>query len=332
MSIYEQYHFDELSQDDIFYFSLQVKEEHLKYENKPINEENKDLDNCPKTESGRNEPKTIEPNPEEVINKIYIKNLFSNNNRERNHNKNKQKISDEINKSNYTSNTATFTKKKRGRRNKNSTETDGHTGDSKDNQIKKYWIIFLNSILNLINSIPNNSKYKLSPTNFAQQFGPSIVENEEFIKLKIYKYFTYNTVFKDDNKKKHEEIGTKNAEIIKKIILDEKNDVYIGLMKSCIETMYEKYINNEKYITINGRIKKDITNFKTIDDIIKEKKEVLKEKKNKDEIEKKLEDFKSDASTLVEYIITKGQEIKRKTDNTKVKKYIIIKELEDDFR
>jgi hypothetical protein len=324
MSIYEQYHFDELSQDDIFYFSLQVKEEHLKYENKSINEENKDLDNCPKTESGQNKPKTIEANPEEVINKIYIKNLFSNNKRERNHNKNKQKISDEINKSNYTSNTATFTKKKRGRRNKNSTETDGHTGDSKDNQIKKYWIIFLNSILNLINSIPNNSKYKLSPTNFAQQFGPSIVENEEFIKLKIYKYFTYNTVFKDDDIKKHEEIGTKNAEIIKKIILDEKNDVYIGLMKSSIETMYQKYI------TINGRIKKDITNFKTIDDIVKEKEKVLKEKKNKDEIEKELEDFKNNASTLVEYIITKGQEIKRKTDNTKVKKYITIDELEHD--
>ena len=91
-------------------------------------------------------------------------------------------------------------------------------------------------------------------------------------------------------------------------------------------------MGDEKYITINGRIKKDITNFKTIDDIVKEKEKVLKEKKNKDEIEKELEDFKNNASTLVKYIITKGQEIKRKTDNTKVKKYITIKELEDDFR
>jgi hypothetical protein len=272
MSFYEQDHYDELSQDDKLYFYSQIKEEYIKYEDLLFNKVKKDLNNCPKTESGQNEHKIIEPNPEEVINKIYIKNLFSNNKRERNHNKNKQKISDEINKSNYTSNTATFTKKKRGRRNKNSTETDGHTGDSKDNQIKKYWIIFLNSILNLINSIPNNSKYKLSPTNFAQQFGPSIVENEEFIKLKIYQYFTYNTVYKDN--KNHEEIGTKNAKIIKKFVLEEKNEVYIGIMKSSIKTMYEKYINNEKNITIKGT-NIDLYEFKTINDKIKEKEKDL---------------------------------------------------------
>lgn len=334
MSYYEQDHYDELSQDDKLYFYSQIKEEYIKYEDLLFNKVKKDLNNCSKTESGQNEHKIIEPNPEEVINKIYIKNLFSNNKRERNHNKNKQKISNEINKSNYTSNTATFTKKKRGRRNKNSTETDGHTGDSKDNQIKKYWIIFLNSILNLINSIPNNSKYKLSPTNFAQQFGPSIIENEKFIKLKIYKYFTYNTVYKDDDKKKHEEIGTKNAEIIKKIILDEKNEVYIGLMKSSIETMYEKYINNKKFITINGGLEKKIPNFKTIDDKVEEKrkekeKDLLKEKKNNDEIEKELKDFKKNASSLIYHITEIGPTIKRKTDSNKVKEYIIIEELED---
>ena len=307
------------SQSDDIYFSFQIscinEEYFTTYESS-----NKEDNNCLKTEVGLNIPENFEDknsnNSEEKFKPSSIYNIISN--EKSKSNKNMKKNKNKTKKTNCSS--STFTKKKRGRRNKNSTETDGHTAEDKDNQIIKYWRIFFNCILTLANSISKPYGLVIKPTNFIQQFGSNIVENEDFIKLKFYKYFTYNTVFKDNEK--HEDIGLKNRGVIKKMIFTIKDPKYIALMKSRIEFMYNKYINNNKSIKINGEALV-LNNFNTINDVVE--KERLKGKSEKD-----LEDFKNNAISLVDYIKDDGEKIKRKKEITKIKKYIIIPELEYD--
>lgn len=311
---------EELSQTTQNYFISQLSQSNEEY--LTITSFKEEDYNCLKTEPGLQNQENIEVqnsnNSEEILNPSQIKNLTFN---ER-HNpfENKIKKEDKKENLNYSSTTLTNKKRKRGRRDKNSTETGGHTSQDKDNIIRKYWVLFINSILALANSLSKPYNLTIRPTNFAEQFGPSIIENEDFIKLKVYKYFTYNKIFKDD--KTHKKIGTINAEVIKTMVSEKKDETYIALMKSSIEYMYNQHIKNIKKIEINGKYL-PIPNFKTINDIVKE----VEDLKGKDDEIK--EDFKKKATSLVDYIINDGKKIKRKTEKTKIKEYnIIIPELE----
>lgn len=299
--------------DDKYYFTCQISQISDEFTNN-IASLNVEYD-CPKTQVLlENIEDKNSNNSEEQFNSLSINNLITN---EKHNCKNRKKIH-KIKKTNCPS--TTFTNKKRGRRKKNSIETDGHTAKDKDNMIRKFWIIFLKCILDLANSLSNPYNLAIKPTNFAQQFGPSFVENEDFIKLKFYQYYTYNKVFKD--KKKNKDTGLKNKGVIKTMFFEKKDEIYIALMKSSIESMYNKYITNNKSITINGK-DTPLLNFKTIDDIVEEEKEKLKGKN----IEKELENFKNNAVSLVDYIKKYGEKVKRKTENPKKKEYITIAEL-----
>lgn len=219
--------------------------------------------------------------------------------------------------------TTTFITKKKGRKNIKSNEKGEHTKYSPDNRRESYWRLFMNYILMLANSFsfPNNMK----PTNFIQQYGGnSIADNEKFLKVKIYQYFSYNTSFNDD--KIHRKIGDRNLEIIKKMVFKKKNPTYIAIMKSSIEEMFEIFKNNKKYIIKDCKLYY-LSDFKTIDDAYVEiennlkKDNVLSDEQIKDELYR--------LETLVDYIKKNGKEIKRKIESTKEIDYITINELED---
>ena len=219
--------------------------------------------------------------------------------------------------------TTTFITKKKGRKNIKSNEKGEHTKYFPDNRRESYWRLFMNYILMLANSF--SSPYNMKPTNFIQQYGGnSIADNEKFLKVKIYQYFSYNTSFNDE--KIHRKIGDRNLEIIKKMISKNKNPTYIAIMKSSIEEMFEIFKNNKKYIIKDGKLYY-LSDFKTIDDAYIEiqnnlkKDNVLSDEEIKDELYR--------LETLVDYIKIKGKEIKRKIESTKEIDYITINELED---
>ena len=217
----------------------------------------------------------------------------------------------------------TFITKKRGRKNVKSNEKGVHTKYFPDNRRESYWRLFMSYILMLANSF--SCPYKMDSPNFIQQYGGnSIVENEKFLKVKIYQYFSYNTFFNDG--KNHRKIGDRNLEIIKKMVFEQKNQTYIAIMKSTIEELFEIFKNNKKYITKNGRIY-DLPNFKTIDDAFIE----IQNNLEKDNIlsADQIQDELNRVITLVHYIKIKGKEIKRKINASNKINYIKITELED---
>lgn len=217
----------------------------------------------------------------------------------------------------------TFISKKKGRKNKKTNEKGVHTKYFPDNRRELYWRLFMNYILILVNSLSFSDK--IDSTNFIQQYGGnSIVDNEKFLKVKIYQYFSYNTFFKND--KIHRKTGTKNLEVIKKMVFEEKNQTYIAIMKSTIEEMFEIFKNNEKYINKNGKIYY-LENFKTIDDAYIEIQNDL-EKDNVLSVDQ-IQDELNRIANLVDYIKIKGKEIKRKIKSNRTLNYITIDELED---
>ena len=124
----------------------------------------------------------------------------------------------------------------------------------------------MNSILMLVNSY--SSPDVMDKPNCFQQYGGNfITKNERFLKLKIYQYFSYNT-FQNDNKR-HLKNGTSNIKIIKKMVFEEENKVYIAIMKSTIEEMFERFKNNEKFVIKDNKVYY-LPDFKTIDDAFKE--------------------------------------------------------------
>ena len=321
--------------DDNIYFSSQINQSNEEDLPNKLEFWQKEEDNCHKTEFEEgnniyenNEDKNTniseeKKNPSTVDNLISNKNHSSTKNKKNKKKNNKKNINNR--KKSINCSNRTLINKKRGRRNKNSTETGGHTAKDKDNQIRKMWRIFLNCILDLVNSLSKPYGLAIKPTNFAQQFGPSIIENEDFIKLQFYQFYTYNTIFKNNEKnEKHQDIGKQNEKVIQKMIFKEKHQTYIAIMKSRIEKMYKKFIINNKSITLNGKTIQ-LLNFKTIDDIIKEHRKKLNGKSV--EIEKDLQDFRNNAISLVDQIKIKGKEIKRKKEKIKIKKYLIIPEL-----
>ena len=206
-----------------------------------------------------------------------------------------------------------FYTKKRGRIKKGSTKIGGHTKFFKDNLIKFYGTKFASSIYNLAKTFLGKN---LKKTNFYSQFGSSIVDNERFIKIKVYQYLSLVV----SQKKKDWNYNIINEKI-------ETDKTFKALMSSTIGEIYEKYRKNEKYIIKDG-IKYDLPGFETKNDRIIEIKEYL-EKANKvspDEIKKQFEKAKN--FNLIDYIRTEGKRIKRKEESTKKLDYKINPKLE----
>lgn len=201
--------------------------------------------------------------------------------------------------------------------------------EREDNLIDKCWRAFFTTIISLCNILCGKYYLTLKKTNFKQIFGCSFEQNKAFLQLKLYKYFTYNTAFKDN--KSHEKTGTYNEKIIKKMI--QKDKAFKAIMKCKIEYLFEKYINNDRNITIDND-EYNFPGFKTLEDVIKEKRDQLEENPNNlsaDEIkeeEKKLENFEKKTNSLINHILVEGKQKQRKKEINKIE-FIIIEELEN---
>ena len=206
-----------------------------------------------------------------------------------------------------------------GRRTKESTEIGGHTAKAKDNLIDKCWRDFFKKFIDLCNYYSKPYGYILKKTNFKNQFGSSIIQNKFFINIKMYKYLTYDPPI-DPSLKFHREFGYHNLKVIKEM-LKKKNKFFNALMKLNIETVYNKYIKNDKNFIING-IDYFLFEFQTIDDVIKEK---VKEKDEED-----INAYKKRAINLINYIMGEGKNIMRKKEDKEEEKinYLSIKELD----
>lgn len=219
--------------------------------------------------------------------------------------------------------------KKRGRRAKKSPEdeTRAHTSNSDDNKRIKNWRLFLKKIKECVNALCQKEKVKnLEPTNFIQQFGSSSVQNNDFVRQKIYKYFTFTKYKKKENhRRKSRNISEKNETIIRKMVLEKKNDVFIALMKSTIRDIYLKCIKDEKYIDINGT-NTELTNFDTISDILEEKRAEF-EKECLQEAEDRLKSFEEEFTSLIDFI---EKNPKRKDKYNANLQYATIPELDKD--
>ena len=204
--------------------------------------------------------------------------------------------------------------KKRGRKTNNSTEIGSHTSDSDDNKRRKHWRTFLKKIIKCVNELCKKAG-ELKATNFIDQFGSSSVQNSDFTKLKIYKYFIFikNKKKKGKKERKGGEIGQKNKEIIIKMVNEENNDVFKALMKNTIKDMYLKYVKNEKFINIKGTEKK-LTQFDTINDVIEEKKAEYK-RKNYEDIEERIKSLKEESTSLIDFIVNIKKRKRRKNNS-----------------
>lgn len=201
--------------------------------------------------------------------------------------------------------------------------------EREDNLIDKCWRTFFTTIISLCNILCGKHNLILKKTNFKQIFGCSFEQNKAFLQLKLYKYFTYNTAYKDN--KNHEETGTYNAKIIKTMI--QKDEAFKAIMKCKIEYLFQQYINNDRNITIDN-YEYNFPDFKTLEDVIKEKRNQLEKNLNNlsneeiKEEEKKLENFEKKTKSLISHILVELKQKKRKKEINKIE-FIIIKELGD---
>ena len=273
--------------------------------------------------SKRNEASKNIKSPTIIANENENDDIFQDSSYNQNISKNKEKIYAMKLAKKIKGNTKT-TKlgKKLGRKPKGSTEIGNHTSESDDNKRRKHWRTFLKKIRKCVNALIKKENIgELKPTNFIDQFGSSLVQNRDFIKLKIYKYFTFIKNEGNDGGN-----GQKNEAIIREMVLEKKNAIFIALMKSSIEDMYSKYIKNDNIIIVNGEEVK-LTQFDTIKDVIKEQKAEY-EKDNCEDIEEKLISFEEESTTLIDYIENVPE---RKEENDAQLQYIIIPELENEL-
>ena len=201
--------------------------------------------------------------------------------------------------------------------------------EREDNLIDKCWRAFFTTIISLCNILCGKYNLTLKKTNFKQIFGCSFEQNKAFLQLKLYKYFTYNTAFKDN--KSHEKTGTYNEKIIKKMI--QKDKAFKAIMKCQIKYLFKKYKNNDQNITIDN-VEYNFPDFKTLEGVIKEKRNQIEKNPNNlnaDEIkeeEKKLKNFEKKTNSLISHILVDGQQKQRKKEINKIE-FIIIEELEN---
>lgn len=147
-------------------------------------------------------------------------------------------------------------KKKRGRRKKDSPLTGGHTGNFPGNILRKNGTAFMRFMYAFLNNICVVYKIKtLTRINFAKQFGYNI-DNEYFIKQKLYKILRYK--------------NRNNQKVIKEMT-ERKDEVFMSIINCTFEYLYTCYIKKKNEIVSNKK-DTDSKSFDTLSemDIIKE--------------------------------------------------------------
>lgn len=188
-----------------------------------------------------------------------------------------------------------------------------------DNTLNSAGSSCLGSIYFLLHERCKAYDFKLKRPNFENLFSKNILYHQQFISLKIKQIFIYQL--------------PENKEVIRKMIEEKKDDVFEFIVDCTFEFIYKKYLgninkneeNDEHIIPIDENnddfntqiwIDKNIQ-IKTLNDIIKEKKDKMKKpsKKKKQlteqEIEMKINYFKEISINFIKIVKGEGKLKKR---------------------
>ena len=127
------------------------------------------------------------------------------------------------------------TYKKKGRREKNSTLTGGHTGHFPGNLLRKDGTAFMDSIYSCLNKRCKiyDPTLKLQKINFAEQFGFN-EDNKRFIQQHLYKILRYE----NDN----------NQMVIEMMTNIFRDKIFMYIIGCTFEYLYGKYISEKNTI------------------------------------------------------------------------------------
>ena len=139
-----------------------------------------------------------------------------------------------------------------------------------DNTIKELLKKPMNNIKKVLESIINK---KFFLVNLDDVFGSCLKQNRAALELHIYEILYFNK----DNKKILLEAEMNLSE--------EDNEIFNYLVTRKFKFIFEKYIKNEKVFVINNK-KITIDEFKTLDEVIKEKKNKKNTKENSNKNDK----------------------------------------------
>ena len=139
-----------------------------------------------------------------------------------------------------------------------------------DNTIKELLKKPMNNIKKVVESIINK---KFFLVNLDDVFGSCLKQNRAALELHIYEILYFNK----DNKKILLEAEMNLSE--------EDNEIFNYLVTRKFKFIFEKYIKNEKEFVINNK-KITIDEFKTLDEVIKEKKNKKNTKENSNKNDK----------------------------------------------
>jgi len=137
-----------------------------------------------------------------------------------------------------------------------------------DNLIKELQKKPMNSVKKVIEGFIKNKKLNL---NLDKVFGTSFEQNRAALDLNIYEILC----LEKDNKKILEEADEE--------LSGENKEKFRYFLKQKFHFIFKKYINNEKEFVINGK-KYIIEEFKTLNDVIEEKREKNIKKENNNNI------------------------------------------------
>lgn len=205
-------------------------------------------------------------------------------------------------------------KKKRGRREKGTTLTGGHTGDYPGNKLRKNGTASMDSLITCLNLRCKiyNSKLRLKKVNFAKQFGYN-KDNKYFIKQRLYKILRY--------KSEH------NQKVIEKMTKVHKDQIFMFIINFTFENFYEKYVLEENTICFD-ETEIHYNCFETLNEIAdkKEKSNEFKENWTKN-------DFIESSKQFLNEVNGKGKLINRsrRMPNIALCEYEVVKEIENFF-
>ena len=127
------------------------------------------------------------------------------------------------------------TNRSKGRRGKDSTLTDGHTGDYPGNLLRKDGTTFMDSMYTCLNERCKiyDPKLKIHNIDFAKQFGFN-EDNKRFIQQKLYKILRYG----NDN----------NQMVIEMMTNIYRDRIFMYIINSTFEYLFGKYIAEKNTI------------------------------------------------------------------------------------
>ena len=154
------------------------------------------------------------------------------------------------------------TSKNKGRRKKDSTLTDGHTGDYPGNLLRKDGTTFMDSMYTCLNERCKiyDPKLKIHNIDFAKQFGFN-EDNKRFIQQKLYKILRYG----NDN----------NQMVIEMMTNIHRDKIFMYMINSTFEYLFGKYIA-EKNTIYFGEGDTHMNCFKTLSEMA-----IIRENKNR---------------------------------------------------